>query len=168
VPSTTTIFPFKSKYTVYAGSCEADLPTKNGIASNPEIEVTAGASTPVTVKLAPVKVKVMSGFAAGSSNEGSVVTGASGSTTDGCGTKRTLTTSSGALTREGLPFGEYSICIGNGGASGKRFESAFKNNRTNGPAAGWTNGGGENPAVIYLGTSPSGSPSKVLSGGICP
>jgi Tfp pilus assembly protein PilV len=168
VTSTTTIFPFKSKYTVYAGSCEADLPTKNGIASNPEVEVTAGAPTPVTVNLAPVKVKVMSGFAAGSSNEGSVVTGASGATTDGCGTKRALTTSSGAITREGLPFGEYSICIGNGGASGKRFESTFKNNRTNGPAAGWTNGGGENPAVIYLGTSPSGSPSKVLSGGICP
>jgi Tfp pilus assembly protein PilX len=169
VSSPTTIYPFKSKDTVYAGSCEADLPTKNGIASNPEVEVLPGTTTPVTVKLGPVKIKVMSGYAAGSGKEGSVVSGATGSTQDGCGTKRSLTTNStGALSREGLPFGEYTFCVGTGGGTGRRFESTFKNNSTTGPAAGWTNGGGASPAIIYLGTSPSGTPTKTVSGGTCP
>ncbi|HZL48164.1 MAG TPA: carboxypeptidase-like regulatory domain-containing protein [Solirubrobacteraceae bacterium] len=167
VTSPTTIFPFKSKYTIYAGSCEADLPSANGVplVEAEEKEVPRGSTTPVTVRLAPVKIKVMTGTESGS-NEGTVVENATGSTTDGCGAKRSFpNTPSGAL-HPGLPFGEYSMCVGSGN---RVWKGKFDNNSTSGPTTAWTNGGtAGGVATIYLGTNPTSPVPANTSEGSCP
>jgi Tfp pilus assembly protein PilV len=170
VESPMTVYPFPgtSPYTVYAGECEADRP-KALNAGNPEVEVVvpAGGTAAVPVTQPPVKIKVMSGTGPGASTEGSLVTTGSGYTTDsGCGTKRVFaSTPLGALPRPGLPYGNYTMCVTNGT---RRWEGSFSNNAPTGPSTAWTNGGtsGGN-AIIYLGTSPSGSPSGT-SLGSCP
>jgi Tfp pilus assembly protein PilV len=111
VASSTTLFPFTSKYIVYAGTCEADLPTSNGQASNPEAEVKANGSTSVSVPIAPINMLVKQGTEA---SPGSTATsGLTGTITDtGCNTLRKFTaTGSGALPRPGMPFGTYSLCV---------------------------------------------------------
>jgi Tfp pilus assembly protein PilV len=166
VTSPTTIFPFKTKYTVYAGTCEADLPSANDVPpiASEEPEVTPGSTTPATVRLGPVNIKVMSGYGSGVLHEGNVVSTATGSTTDGCGAKRSFTsTPGGALPHPGLPFGKYSMCVGATIAgTEQKWETTtpFENNSITGPqSTSWTNGktsGGI--ATIYLGLSPSGTP----------
>jgi Tfp pilus assembly protein PilV len=170
VTSPPTIFPFTTKYTIYAGTCEADLPSANGVplVAAEEKEVTPGSTTTATVRLGPVKIKVMSGTGSGSTNEGTVVETATGSTIDGCGAKRSFTsTPSGALSHPGLPFGKYTMCVSNGG---RKWEGKFENNTTTGPSSTtWTNGhtsGGV--ATIYLGTSPSSPEPAETSSGTCP
>jgi hypothetical protein len=170
VESPATIYPFvaTSPYTVYAGSCEADRP-KALSASNPEVEVVvpAGSTKAITVTQPPVKIKLMSGTGPGVSTEGSLVTTGSGYTTDtGCGTKRLFaSTPAGALPRPGLPYGNYTMCVTNGT---RRWEGSFSNNAPAGPSTAWTNGGtSSGTATIYLGTSPSGSPSGTKPGS-CP
>jgi len=170
IESPTTVYPFPgtSPYTVYAGTCEADMP-KALNAGNPEEEVVvpAGGTAPVTVTQPLVKIKLMSGTGPGVSTEGSLVTTGSGYTTDsGCGTKRLFaSTPLGALPRPGLPYGNYTMCVTDGT---RRWEGSFANDIPSGPSTAWTNGGtsGGN-ALIYLGTSPSGSPSGT-SLGSCP
>jgi Tfp pilus assembly protein PilV len=160
-------YPESSPYTVYAGTCEADSPGKFGL-EPAQVVVPPGATGAVTVPLPPVNVRVMSGTGAGAATEGSPVTGATVYVDDtGCGTARSLTTtSSGALNRPGLPFGKYSMCVG---SAGREWEGTFENNTVTGPSApNWTNGGvSAGNAVIYLGTSPSGSPSNTKAGS-CP
>ncbi len=172
VESPKSIFPFTTKYTVYAGTCEADLPTKNGQSSNPEILVEPGKTAAVSVPLPPVNFIVKSGIKASEPGE---LMEAKGTTTDtGCGTKRTFVTSSstGAVARPGLPYGKYTMCVGGvvGGVE-KKWEGSFENNSLTGPTSStWTNG--ETAAhVIYLGAKPSGSPpgtGKVTTGAACP
>ncbi|HEY5193651.1 MAG TPA: carboxypeptidase-like regulatory domain-containing protein [Solirubrobacteraceae bacterium] len=167
IETPSTIFPFTTKYTVYAGTCEADLPTRNGQSSNPEVLVAPGKLAEVTVGLAPVNMKVMSGTGPGVSTEGSLVTTGSGNTIDtGCNTKRVFTsTPLGALPKPGLPYGSYSMCVANGT---RRWQGSFSNNTPTGPSTSWTNGGTSGGiATIYLGTSPSGSPSGTETGS-CP
>jgi Tfp pilus assembly protein PilV len=170
VESPATVYPFlaTSPYTVYAGSCESDRP-KALSAGNPEVEVVvpAGGTAPVAVTQPPVKIKLMSGTGPGASTEGSLVTTGSGYTTDtGCGTKRVFaSTPGGALPRPGLPYGNYTMCVSNGA---RRWEGSFSNNVPAGPSTAWTNGGtSSGTATVYLGTSPSGSPSGTNSGS-CP
>jgi Tfp pilus assembly protein PilV len=168
VSSTKTIFPFKSKYTIYAGNCEADLPSSNGVplVAAEEQEVAPGSTKPVTVRLGPVNIKVWGGF--GSASKG----GAAGYTNDtGCGVKRTFTTNStnpvGAMPHPGLPFGKYTMCVGSGA---NRWEGKFENNSINGPTStNWTNGGTSGGiATIYLGIEGSGTtPTGVKAGGTC-
>ena len=175
VTSPKTVFPFTSKYIVYAGTCESDLPTANDseLSKNPEVEATAGSSTPneVTVSVPPVSIKVMSGKSV--SEPGSAVSGASGFVTDkGCGTERALTTTgTGALLHPDLPFGKYALCVGAGGVGGRRWEGEFANNTVTGPSStNWTNGetsGGV--ATIYLGTATAlPAPAGTVAGGTCP
>jgi Tfp pilus assembly protein PilV len=162
-----TIFPFTSKYTVYAGTCESDLPTKNGQSSNPEELVPPGKLAEVKVPMVPLKIKLMSGTGPGASTEGSVVPSGAGYTTDtGCSAKRTFaSTPSGALPHPWLPYGSYTMCVSNGT---RRWEGPFSENTPSGPSAAWTNGGTSGgTATIFLGTSPSGSPSGT-SLGACP
>jgi len=167
-----TIYPFKgSKYTVYAGTCSADLPTSNSIASNPEVEVVAGTTAKVSVPVAPVAIKVMSG--ASSTTPGSKVSGAVGYTKDlGCeNLKRSFTTNGeGAMPKPGLPFGSFSMCVGSGGGSGPRWEGSFNNNSITGPQSlTWSNGktaGGV--ATIYLGLIGTPAPAGTTAGGVCP
>jgi len=167
IETPSTIFPFTTNYTVYAGTCEADLPTRNGQSSNPEVLVPPGKLAEATVGLAPVKIKVMSGTGPGVSTEGSLVTTGSGNTTDtGCNTKRVFTsTPLGALPKPGLPYGSYSMCVASGT---KRWQGSFSNNTPTGPSTSWTNGGTSGGiATIYMGTSPSGTPSGTETGS-CP
>jgi len=172
ISSEATMFPFTSEYTVYAGDCEADLPTSNGVpGENPHVAVGPGATVPITVPLGPVHIKVMSGLKAGP-EEGAVVAGAAGSTTDtGCVTKRTFTTTAGGgLPHPGLPFAHYTMCVGSGA---RRWEGEFSDNSLTGPTSTtWTNGGlqGAND-VIYLGIAPSSAkspPAGTVAGGKCP
>jgi len=173
VESPKSIFPFTTKYTVYAGICEADLPTKNGRSSNPEILVESGKPAAVSVPLPPVNFVVKSGIKAGTAAEEGHVMEAKGSTTDGCTSKRTLVTSSGTggPTRPGLPYGKYEICVGGKiGAVEKKWVGTFENNSDTGPTSTtWTNGGIVSH-VIYLGLEPSGSPpgTGTVSPGACP
>jgi len=170
VTSPTTIFPFnKSKYTIYAGTCEADLPSAHGVplVEAEEKEVAPGSTTSTTVRLGPVHIKVMTGTGAGPTHEGGLVTTASGSTTDGCTAKRSFTsTPGGALPHPGLPFGKYTMCVGNGV---RKWEGEFENNSTSGPITPWTNGGTTlGVATIYLGTNPTSPEPAKTSTGTCP
>jgi Tfp pilus assembly protein PilV len=162
-------FPTTSKYTVYAGTCEANLPTKYGQASNPEVAVLPATSTAITVPLPPVNVKVMSGTSEAS--PGTAVASAEVKVKDeGCNTTRMLTTSAlGALTHPGLPYGEYKFCAGNAQTTGRHWEGTLLNNSPTGPTSTtWTNGGQHSGSdVIYLGTSPTGTPAGT-SAGLCP
>ncbi len=102
------IFPFTTKYTVYAGSCEADLPTRNGQSSNPEVLVPAGEPAPVSVPLAPIDIKVLESKALPAPVQNATVM----LEDTGCKALRKLaTTSTGALNRPGMPFGTYSLCV---------------------------------------------------------
>jgi Tfp pilus assembly protein PilV len=105
----TNIFPFTTKYTVYAGSCEADLPTRNGQSSNPEVLAPAGEPAPVSVPLAPINIKVLEskGVPEKAIQNATVIL-----EDTGCSAVRKLaTTSAGALNRPGMPFGTYSLCV---------------------------------------------------------
>jgi Tfp pilus assembly protein PilV len=170
VSSPTTMFPFPatSPYTVYAGTCEADLPSALLPSNtNPTVQVPAGATGIVTVTAPPVNIKVMSGTGPGASTEGTVVTAAKGYTVDtGCSTKRSIaSTPAGALPHPSLPFGHYSMCLESGG---RKWEHAFVNETSSGPLSSWTGDGTSgSSAVIYMGTNPSGSPSNT-SAAPCP
>lgn len=162
-----TIFPLsKEHYTVFAGSCEADNPSNFGV-TPAEAIVGPGETVSATVPQPPVKILVMSGKEAGATHEGTAVNGATVVVTDtGCSATRTLSTEAkGALSHPGLPYGKYTMCVG---TSGKVWEGTFENNTPNGPPETWTEDGTkEKAAIIYMGTSPSGSPSKTKSG-TCP
>lgn len=109
IPSTVTLYPFATKYTVYAGACEADKPSTIG----PENEVLvppAGSAT-TTLTLPQLALAVYNGTS--SSSQGELIAGASGSVLDeGCNTKRRFTTnSSGAMPHPSLPYGNYTLCV---------------------------------------------------------
>jgi Tfp pilus assembly protein PilV len=176
VPSSKTLFPFKSKYTVYAGTCEADLPSANGVplVEAEEKEVTPGSTISTTVRLAPINIRVWSGYS--NSFKGHPIGNVEGYSNDtGCGTKRTFTTTStgiiGTIPHPGLPFGKYTVCIF---SAGKYWEKAnVENNSVNGPPTPPNNGGTEEPTpgtkygIIYLGIEPAGSATGVKTG-TCP
>ncbi len=144
VSSPNTIFPFTTKYTVYAGSCEADLPTKNGQSSNPEVLVEPGKTGEITVPLAPIAIQVMEGTSSGSAGK-LMTSGVTGTIEDtGCKTLRSFAVNgSGLLPKPGMPFGTYSICVTAtiGGKPRKYTTSTISNNK----AAGVT------VSTIYLG-----------------
>ena len=175
-PTPNSIFPFTNNYTVYAGTCEADLPPSSVITENESHFLTTvprGETRSIETIQPPVNIIVKSGKSA--SEPGAVVTTATGSTTDGCSTMRSFTsTPGGALPHPGLPFGKYSMCVGNGG---RKWEGAFENNTINGPTeasivtppnnGGIKTVGSTNYGIIYLGTSPSGAPAGTTLGS-CP
>ncbi len=148
VKSGATLFPFvSSKYTVYAGTCEADLPTNNGQPSNPEVEVAAGAVTPVHVLLAPINLIVYEGTS--SEPKSAVTKELTGTIEDtGCKTLRSFTaTAKGALPRPYMPFGSYSLCATAPVAGISRKTTVPISNNV---AAGTT-------ARVYLGEGTTGS-----------
>jgi Tfp pilus assembly protein PilV len=109
IESGATIFPATTKYTVYAGTCPEDLPTKNGQSSNPEVLVTAGEPAAVNVPLAPVDIKVLENKAL---PEKPVQNATVLLEDTGCKALRKLTTNpAGTLNRPGMPFGTYSLCV---------------------------------------------------------
>ncbi len=111
----------------------------------------------------------MSGTGPGVPSEGSVVTTGAGYTRDtGCNNaqRNFATTPLGALPRPGLPYGKYTLCVA---AGGRHWEGSLSNNTPTGPSANnWTNGNtNAGTSIIYLGTSPVGTPSGTASGA-CP
>lgn len=135
------IYPFTTKYTVYAGTCEADLPTKNGQSSNPKVLVAPGATGEAKVPLAPINIKVLE------SNKGFPEKPLQNATVrledTGCKTVRELkTTSAGALSRPGMPFGTYSLCVtGTVGGKPRKYTQSVADNVL----------GGVTEPTIYLG-----------------
>lgn len=132
IESPATVFPFTTNYTVYAGTCEADLPTRNGQGSNPEVLVPPGKTGEATVPLASINVKVLEGKALPEKPvQKAVVT----LEDTGCNTVRKLeTTSAGTLSRPGMPFGTYSLCVSaTVGAEKRRYTQAgLANNNVSG------------------------------------
>lgn len=174
VTSPMTVFPFTSnKYSVYAGTCEADNPhVVNPANAEPTaVGVSSRETAKATAALPPVNIEVMSGTEAGA-HEGTPVVNATGVVVDkGCGTTRSFTTGiGGVLPHPGLPFGKYTMCIE---SLGKKWEDKFTNSTTAGPSPeNWTEDGltAGKAAIIYMGTGPSGEPSHTspTSSGACP
>jgi Tfp pilus assembly protein PilV len=142
VPSTITLYPFATKYTVYAGTCEADKPST--LKSENEVVVPPASSAATTLTLPQLKLKIYSGTT--SSSE--LVTGASGSVTDeGCAAKRTFSTVGGALPHPGLPYGNYALCVSasvGSPAKQHRYTKAAINNSTSSGVE----------ETIYMGSAP--------------
>jgi Tfp pilus assembly protein PilV len=177
IKTPTTIYPFTSAYTVYAGSCESDKPSASVIEANKsnfQVTVPRGKTAAITTIEPPVNILVKTGKSA--TEPGETLTTATGSTTDGCAAKRSFTsTPGGSLAHPGLPFGAYTMCVSSAVGS-RKWEGKFENNSVNGPLVSAVitppnNGtvekiGSTNYGVIYLGTNPSGTPSKT-STGVC-
>ena len=70
--------------------CEADLPTRNGQSSNPEVLVSAGEPASVTVPLAPIDIKVLESKGVPTAIQNATVV----LEDTGCSAVRKLTTSS--------------------------------------------------------------------------
>lgn len=119
VKSPKTLFPFTGAYTVYAGSCPANEPIKNGQAADPTPApvVPAGATAAFKVPVPPMTVQVRNGTAAGGATQGSTIAAAGTLTDTGCKAEgvnavRNFTTlASGALPRPNMPYGVYSLCV---------------------------------------------------------
>jgi len=171
VSSQAKVFPFGSRYTVYAGTCTEDNPQAvNSSLSDPQVEVSPGGSAEPTLPLPPISIKVLSGKS--SSSPGSRVAKAMVTLEDtGCGAKREAETASpsGELTYP-APYGKYKLCV-TGGSSGvaanRKYTTTFINNTPEGPseAATMTNGGEEGKtAIIYLGSGAA----NTTTGTTCP
>jgi Tfp pilus assembly protein PilV len=131
IETPSTIFPFTTVYTVYAGTCAANLPTKNGQSKNQEILVAPGKVGETTVALAPINVKVLE--AEGLPEK--IVSGATVILEDtGCKTVRKLTTTPvGALSHPAMPFGTYSLCVtATVGGTPREYTESISNNNANG------------------------------------
>jgi type II secretory pathway pseudopilin PulG len=181
------LFPFKTPYSVYAGTCTED---------NPEVvspTILPAKATPVngqpeiaTVKEPPINIVVMSGKEKGSAaTEGTPVVGATVRLKDTkCGTVREFKTTpstkppEGTLPHPNVPYGTYELCVLSGNT--RYITPVFVNNTEAGPellskivnsqelrTTGETKGYG----VVYMGAgAPSGLGKWETGAGItsCP
>jgi len=125
ITSGKTLFPFGEpsppaehaigQYTVYAGTCEADEPKRNGQPENPAVNVLPNEIVAKKVPLPAINIKVMSGSSSGS--PGVAVTKFEGAFKDEgaeCGGKEhpfsTIAATEGEL-HKGMPFGKFSLCV---------------------------------------------------------
>lgn len=150
------MFPFASAYTVYAGSCSADEPrTYHG--RDATTVVPPGGPANVQLQVPPLYLTVYSGTA---SSPGPVLMNAHVIVTDqGCGgnpptpggsplIERTfMTNSAGQLTNPGLPYGNYTVCADTNAGSHSVF--ATQTNVANTSLTGTT-------VALYLGSGRSG------------
>jgi Tfp pilus assembly protein PilV len=173
VTSPTTMFPFTSPYTVYAGSCESDDPhAVNAAVTDPVATVVGGTTVEPSpsVTVPPVAIKVWSGKNIGT--PGKQIEGAQVWIEDtGCKTiRKSTTTSKGALLHPNMPFGKYRLCVTGGPEGGKNGVTkelgkkrkytytegtTFTNDTATGPSAlaTMTDDGGalnEGAAAVYL------------------
>jgi Tfp pilus assembly protein PilV len=130
----TSIFPFTSPYSVYAGTCGLNNPGSGSGMGSSTVPI-GGTVTGPTLQLPSLLVTVFSGTS--SSSPGSPVSG--GDITvydDNCDFQRTLTTSTNSSGRvpddgsgrpmTGLPYGtNYDICANNSGGTDRRVVSDF-------------------------------------------
>ena len=122
----TSLFPFTSPYSVYAGACIGNNPNPTGMANPPgaaaigTVTVPPGTVTsPVSIQLPALNLTVWSGSS--SSSPGTKVTNATVKLSDdncsvsGNPVKRVyITNSNGALADPGLPWSQYDVCVDNG------------------------------------------------------
>jgi Tfp pilus assembly protein PilV len=121
----TSLFPFTSPYSVYAGTCEGDNPNPTDEANPPgapalaSVLVPRGSSTSAAIELPALHMTVWSGS---SGSPGSKVSNARVRIADlmcpddpTTGFQRTFfTNAQGALPDPGLPYSSYSVCADNG------------------------------------------------------
>lgn len=134
------VFPFKSKTTVYAGSCESNNPDpEEKIPANRPamafVDVPPGGIAAATIQLPVLYLTVMTG-------SGTPINGATVTTTDKrCNfgsnpVKRTgyTTEAAGHLTEPWMPWGEYTVCARAfvNGSTRKAEGTALLNNLTTG------------------------------------
>ena len=165
VTTAETMYPFSTPYTVYAGTCEADLPSTSGSEANPQVTLVEKTTGEVTVPVVPFQLRVYSGVSG--AKPGALISGAKVKIVDeGCTTARTFTTAAGSIGVRGLPFGNFSLCVSTTSGTKKKWTGALSDTTATGST--WTtapNGGYVGAAgVIYLGTAPSGSPAGVVEG----
>lgn len=130
----TTLFPFTSPYAVWAGACDANKPlTASAALGSYTVPVgqTAPTAANFTIQLPSLDLTVWKGTSSSSNG------GASGSATikitdEDCpaaGTRTFRTTSTGKISTtaaptvqafQGLPYGDYDICVGGTATSGTR------------------------------------------------
>jgi Tfp pilus assembly protein PilV len=149
-----TLFPFTGAYTVYAGSCLADEPTKNGQATDPTPApvVPAGATAAFKVPAPPITMEVRDGTSG--SSKGNQLAAAGTLTDTGCraegvtAIRNFTTTSVGALPHPNLPYGTYSLCLtATILTKAHKYTATVTNNKPTGEPLG----------PIYLGGAPLGS-----------
>ncbi len=168
VISPKTIFPFPHAYTVYAGTCEADEPSKNGQAENPSKEVFPNEAAAVTVPLPAINMKVMSGSSSGSPGL-PVTTEVLGSFEDtGCKNEvhkfpytapETVEPHKGEL-HKGMPYGSFLLCV----ASKEKIGGEYR--KLKGTAVENKTATGSSLYTIYL--SSAAAEHKTLSAYTCP
>jgi hypothetical protein len=119
ISSPKTIFPFSSKYAVFAGSCTSNSPESVGAGEPPGIQVEPGAKSETTLTLPSLIVLAYSG----TNNTSSLIAKPEiwikdVDTASECETKGfappTVTspnTTTGDLESPGLPYGYYSVCL---------------------------------------------------------
>jgi type II secretory pathway pseudopilin PulG len=152
----TSMFPFTSAYTVYAGSCSANEP-RTYHARDATAVVPPGGAGNVALQVPPLYLTVYSGTA---STPGPALMNAHVIVTDqGCGgspptaggspsIKRAfMTNSSGQLTNPGLPYGNYTVCADTN--AGARSVYSLQTNVANTSLTGTT-------VALYLGSGRSG------------
>lgn len=157
VTSPKTIYPFyQNAYTVYAGTCEANEPSKNGQPENPSKEVLPNEIAPVTVPLPAVNIKVMSGSSAGPL-QGIAVTEFLGSFEDtGCKNsegkdevhKFPYTTNAAGELHKGMPYGSFLLCV----ASKVKVGAPAEYRKLKGTPVENKNAAGSSLYTIYLGS----------------
>jgi Tfp pilus assembly protein PilV len=131
ISSPKTIFPFSSKYAIYAGSCTSNSPENFGAGEPTGIQVEPGAEPETTLTLPSLVVLAYPGSTTGTKGTPiakpeiwikDVDTGSE------CETKgfapKTVTspnTTTGDLESPGLPYGKYSVCVNFVESSKKKF-----------------------------------------------
>ncbi len=163
VTSPMSLFPFgepatsehgaSGQYGVYAGTCEADSPEKNGAGPPQGVNVPPGETVAVRVPLPAVNIQVFSGTSSSSEE----VTKFSGSFEDkGCENKlRTFstTTATEGLLHRGMSFGTFSLCVASTSKVGGEYRrlrgTTIANNSASGTAV----------TKIYLGSGEQRSSS---------
>lgn len=120
--SASSLFPFTSPYTIYAGTCSGNDPSSGAAVITPTVPVAGATSGQITLPALNLSVYNGSGQY-GSQYYGALVNGAKVTLTDtssGCTVKRTMTTnSSGKLADTarptvndpGIPYGTYNVCV---------------------------------------------------------
>lgn len=133
ISSPKTIFPFSSKYQIYAGSCPSNSPENFGAGKPTEILVEPGAEPETTLALPSLIVLVYSGTTTSSGLVSKPEVWIKDMDTGSeCKTKgfnpKTVTTpntTTGDLESPGLPYGKYSVCVnfetGSGFSKTKKF-----------------------------------------------
>ncbi|HEY5430859.1 MAG TPA: prepilin-type N-terminal cleavage/methylation domain-containing protein [Solirubrobacteraceae bacterium] len=135
----TPLFPFTSPYSAYAGVCTSDEPSLFG-ATDSSALVTAGGSTPASITLPAMVVRLDKGTSASPGAEEALPAGAHLVVTDtGCGVQYigyttapptlaanqaalplvsavgTGANDTGLLTYPGMPYGQYTVCYDKAG-----------------------------------------------------